>query len=42
MVDQADILLCVWDGVPGGGTYLTRNYALQKNKQIIDYKGLRK
>ena len=42
MVDQADILLCVWDGIPGGGTYLTRNYALQKNKQIIDYKGLRK
>ena len=40
MVDQADILLCVWDGVGGGGTFLTRKYALQQNKKIIDYKGL--
>ena len=41
MVDHADKLLCVWDGISGGGTFLTRNYALQKNKEIIDYKGLR-
>ena len=40
MVDNADILLCVWDGVGTGGTFLTRNYALQQNKKIIDYKGL--
>ena len=41
MVDNADALLCVWDGIGNGGTFLTRNYALEKNKQIIDYKGLR-
>jgi len=41
MVDHADALLCVWDGIGSGGTFLTRNYALKKNKQIIDYKGLR-
>lgn len=41
MVDQADKLLCVWDGVCAGGTYITRQYALKKNKQIIDYQGLR-
>ena len=40
MVDAADKLLCVWDGVGGGGTFITRNYALQKQKEIIDYKGL--
>ena len=42
MVDCADALLCVWDGVGSGGTFFTRNYALQKNKMIIDYGGLRK
>lgn len=41
MVDVADKLLCVWDGIGGGGTFVTRNYALQKNKEIIDYGGLR-
>lgn len=41
MVDCADALLCVWDGVGGGGTFFTRNYALKKNKMIIDYGGLR-
>ena len=41
MVDHADKLLCVWDGIGGGGTFLTRNYALQKNKEVIDYNGLR-
>ena len=40
IVDQSDIILCVWDGKGGGGTFFTRNYALQKNKKIIDYKGL--
>lgn len=42
MVDCADALLCVWDGIENGGTFFTRNYALQKNKMIIDYGGLRK
>lgn len=41
MVDNADALLCVWDGVGGGGTFITRNYAIEKNKQIIEYMGLR-
>ena len=41
MVDHADVLLCVWDGVGGGGTFLTRNYAIKKNKKIIDYEGLK-
>ena len=41
MVDHADMLLCIWDGVGGGGTFLTRNYAIKKNKKIIDYEGLK-
>lgn len=41
MVDHSDILLCIWDGVGGGGTFLTRNYAIKKNKKIIDYEGLK-
>ena len=41
MVDAADKLLCVWDGVGSGGTFITRNYALQQNKEIIDYEGLK-
>ena len=41
MVDHADKLLCVWDGRGGGGTFLTRNYALKQGKEIIDYGGLR-
>lgn len=41
MVDHSDMLLCVWDGVGGGGTFLTRNYAIKKNKKIIDYEGLK-
>lgn len=41
MVDHADIVLCIWDGICAGGTYITRQYALKKNKQIIDYQGLR-
>ena len=42
MVDCADALLCVWDGIGSGGTFFTRNYALKENKMIIDYGGLRK
>lgn len=41
MVDHADTVLCIWDGICAGGTYITRQYALKKNKQIIDYQGLR-
>ena len=41
MVDHSDKLLCVWDGRGGGGTFLTRNYALKQGKEIIDYGGLR-
>ena len=42
MVDCADALLCVWDGIGSGGTFFTRNYASKENKMIIDYGGLRK
>ena len=42
MVDAADVVLTVWDGKGGGGTFITRNYALQQGKKIIDYVGLRK
>ena len=42
MIDNADKLLCVWDGVGSGGTFITRNYAIQQGKEIIDYKGLMK
>ena len=42
MVDNADKLLCVWDGVGSGGTFITRNYAIKQGKEIIDYKGLMK
>lgn len=40
MVDHADAVLCVWDGITAGGTFLTRKYALQQKKEIIDYEGL--
>ena len=40
MVDHADKLLCVWDGIGSGGTFLTRKYAFQQGKEIIDYGGL--
>lgn len=42
MVDCADALLCVWDGIPQGGTYYTRRYAAAQHKEIVDYGGLRK
>ena len=41
MVDHSDVLLCVWDGLGVGGTFITRNYALQTHKEIIDYEGLK-
>lgn len=41
MVDHADVLLSIWDGIPYGGTYLTRDYANTKGKTIIDYEGLK-
>ena len=41
MVDHSDKILCVWDGVAGGGTFITRQYAIQQGKDIIDYEGLR-
>ena len=41
MVDHSDKILCVWDGVAGGGTFITRQYTIQKGKDIIDYEGLR-
>ena len=34
MVEQADVLLCAWDGKSGGTAY-TVKYALQKNKTVI-------
>lgn len=40
MVDHADAVLCVWDGGAGGGTFITRTYAIQQGKQVIDYGGL--
>lgn len=36
MVDNADLLLCVWDRKPYGGTFLTREYALEKDIPIIE------
>lgn len=41
MVDNADNLLCVWDGVTWGGTYWTYKYALSKGIPIIEYEGLK-
>lgn len=41
MVDHADKILCVWDGIAVGGTFITRQYALKQGKEIIDYGGLK-
>lgn len=41
MVDHADLLLCVWDGLGHGGTFATRQYAQKKNVPIIEYEGLK-
>ena len=35
MVDNCDVLLAVWDGIKGGGTWSTIQYALKKKKEII-------
>lgn len=35
MVDNCDVLIAVWDGIPQGETYQTIEYAKQKNKPII-------
>ena len=37
MVDDCDLLLVVWDGKPWGGTYLTYQYAINQNKNILIY-----
>lgn len=34
MVDNADIVLAVFDGIPAGGTWQTIEYAKKKNKEI--------
>lgn len=41
MVNNSDIVLCVWDGIPAGGTYITRKYAIDTGKQVIDYENLK-
>lgn len=41
MVDKADAILCVWDGINNGGAFFTRKYAIQQKKEIVDYMGLR-
>ena len=35
MVDRADVVLVVWDGIPKGGTYYTKKYAESKGKTVI-------
>lgn len=35
MVNRADIVLVVWDGIPKGGTYYTMQYAKEKGKRIL-------
>lgn len=35
MVDAADIVLAVWDGIEIGGTWLTIDYARKQGKEII-------
>lgn len=34
MVDNADIVLAVFDGIPAGGTWQTIEYAKKQNKEI--------
>lgn len=41
MVDNADMILSVWDGISAGGTFLTVNYAIGQGKKIINYEGLK-
>ena len=35
MVDNCDILIAIWDGIPQGGTYITIDYARKQGKPII-------
>lgn len=35
MVDECDIVIAVWDGLPRSGTASTVNYALSKGKKVI-------
>lgn len=37
MIDDCDMVIVVWDGKIGGGTYSTYQYALEKNKKILLY-----
>ena len=37
MVDDCDIVLAVWDGIPHGGTYETIKYAKEQGKPIYYY-----
>lgn len=34
MVDDSDVVLVVWDGQKGGGTYYTMEYAKKKGKEM--------
>ena len=34
MVDDSDIVLVVWDGIKGGGTYITMEYAKKQGKEV--------
>lgn len=38
MIDRADIVLAVWDGVPKGGTYNAVTYARSKGLPIVQIK----
>lgn len=35
MVDNCDVLIAIWDGIPQGGTYITIDYARKQGKPII-------
>lgn len=37
MVDNADVLFAAWDGHARGGTYETKNYAIQKGKRVYHF-----
>lgn len=37
MVDHADVLFAAWDGHARGGTYATKNYAIQKGKRVYHF-----
>lgn len=35
MVDNCDVLIAIWDGIPQGGTYITAEYARKQGKPVI-------